>query len=130
MPDVSLVITTLTVAAALALVVERVLEVVKHFRDEDNAKVEKDQVSKSASFSVKQAKELIGQLKTVLQAYEQAKDLDALRQSELKAKAGAAPPPAIKQMADDINEPDDKEFEQHSSVVVRGGDGYHPSGNL
>lgn len=112
---VSLVITALTVAAALSLVVERVLEVVKHFRDEANAGIDKGQVTKSSNFSIEQARELARRMKSVLQAYEQAKDVKALRQSEMKSMVEAAPP-APKEDKD--SEPDDIDFEQHSNVTV------------
>lgn len=114
---VSLVITALTVAAALSLVVERMLEVVKHLRDKENAGIDKGQATKSANFSIEKARELTNQLKTVLQAYEQAKDVNALRQSEMKSMVEAAPPTPVKQQ-NGANEPDDMDFEQHSNVTV------------
>jgi hypothetical protein len=118
MPDVSLVITTLTVAAALSLVVERVLEVLKHFRDEDNAKIEKDQVTKSAKFSVNQAKELVENLKSALDAYKEAKKLDALRDVRPQTTPTLSPPPAIDQQASGDEEPEDTEFERHNDVTI------------
>ncbi len=118
MPDVSLVITTLTVAAALALVVERVLEVLKHFRDEDNAKIEKDQVTKSAKFSVNEAKEIIEKLKSTLNAYKEAKKLDALRDVKPHTTPALSPPPVIDQKASSDEEPEDTEFERHDNVTI------------
>ena len=118
MPDVSLVITTLTVAAALSLVVERVLEVLKHFRDEDNAKIEKDQVTKSAKFSVNDAKELIGKLKSALDAYKEAKKLDALRDVKPQTTPALSQPSAINQMASGNEEREDTEFECHDNVTI------------
>lgn len=112
---VSLVITALTVAAALSLVVERILEVVKHFRDEANAGVDKARVTKSSDLSIKQASELIDRMSEVLLAYEQAKDVKALRQSEIE-RMTKAPPQTPKE--DRGNEPDDIDFEQHSNVTV------------
>jgi len=118
MPDVSLVITTLTVAAALSLVVERVLEVIKHFRDEDNAKIEKDQVTKSAKFSVNEAKQLIEKLKTALNAYKEVKKLDALRTAVPQATPALSPPPTADETASADEQPEYAEFERHDNVVI------------
>jgi len=117
MQDVSLVITTLTIAAALSLVVERLLEVVKHFRDEANAKIEQDQVTKTSKSSIKEAREVIQSLKSVLDAYKQAKDLEALR--DIKTKTVPTPSPQPVAAQDTIEEEqEDTEFERHDNITI------------
>jgi hypothetical protein len=116
MQDVSLVITTLTIAASLSLVIERLLEVIKHFRDEANAKIEEDQVTKSSKLSIEEAKEVIGQLKSVLDAYKQAKDLNVLR--DVKTKTALPPPQPAAELDMIAEEQEDTEFERHDNITI------------
>ena len=118
MADVSLVITSLTVAAALSLVVERILEVIKHFRDEDNAKIEPGQARKSTDSSIEEAKQLIKKLINVADAYKKAKQLEKLSEAKPQTAPELPPPPAIEQMGGGVVEKEDLDFERHEHVTI------------
>jgi hypothetical protein len=118
MADVSLVISALTIAAALSLVVERILEVIKHFREEDNAKIEGKQVKKSTDDYIQQAKQLIKDLKSVADAYQTAKKLDKLSKAKPDTTPELPPLPATAQMDSKGEEKEDTEFERHEPVTI------------
>lgn len=125
---VSLVITTLTVAASLALIVERVLEVFKHFRDEDNAKIDKEQVDLKASDSAEKTRHLIKELEGLVDEFKETENLGEAQKADARQKvlkkvksavprASAVPSAKAALNASGV-EPKDALFERHSSITI------------
>jgi len=119
MPDVSLVVTALTVTASLSLVVERVLEVVNHIRDQDNAKTDAKQVTAQTNSTLSKARELITSLNSVLDAYQDAKTLSKQEKTALAAQISVpAVEPSQPPSSQLENEKNYDDFEKHSNITV------------
>ncbi|MEK6749596.1 MAG: peptidoglycan recognition family protein [Pseudomonadota bacterium] len=121
MPDVSLVISTLMIAAGLSLAIERILELINQLRNQESAKVQKDQVDKS-TFSLNEAKQLIAAIRAVdtakfVGAYKNKYDTQGLLDIQLKKIAQPATATTAG-TAVEMDRADTADFEIHSNIIV------------
>ena len=113
---IDLVIYALTVAAGLSLVIERILEVFKHFTDFESKRGDEGKRSQQVKRSLKDAYESAQSLKKALLVYKTSRNIQDFAASIEPAQQSAIPQRRL--VAAEDMDPDEAGFEQHQAIKV------------
>lgn len=111
---IDFIIYSLTVAAGLSLVIERILEVFKHFTDFESKRGGEGSRAKRATQSLKEAFDSAQQLKKAILAYRTHNQLDDF----VKAIKPATEPAIPQRAVAEIDVKDDDSFEKNALIKV------------
>lgn len=113
--DIDLIIYSLTVAAGLSLVIERLLELFKHFTDFESKRGDESQRATKVKQTLKDAYKSAQHLKKALLVYKTNKNIDDFVASIEPSQAAVIPQ---RQIATGGEPMDDEDFEKHSAIKV------------
>ncbi|MCG8671114.1 MAG: N-acetylmuramoyl-L-alanine amidase [Pseudomonadales bacterium] len=114
---VDVLIYTLTVAAGLSLVIERILEIFKHFTDFESKRGEEGSRTEKVKKAVKDAYNTSKSLRAALKNYQNDKDIDAFVASVSTPDQAALTTESFPD-APEMESDGDEKFEQNNAIKV------------